>query len=79
MNRLTSQTEPVSDTKSITTSFGYDALGNRTRYTDGRGNTTIYTVNTLGLAESVIEPPRPATRHRRPAPGPPRTTPPASR
>ncbi|MCQ0002989.1 polymorphic toxin-type HINT domain-containing protein [Streptomyces sudanensis] len=57
MNRLTSQTEPVSDTKSITTSFGYDALGNRTRYTDGRGNTTIYTVNTLGLAESVIEPP----------------------
>ncbi|WP_449342079.1 polymorphic toxin-type HINT domain-containing protein [Streptomyces aurantiogriseus] len=56
LNRLTSQTEPVSDTKSITTTFGYDALGNRTRYTDGRGNTTIYTVNSLGLAESVIEP-----------------------
>lgn len=67
LNRLTSQTEPVSDTKSITTSFGYDALGNRTRYTDGRGNSTIYTVNTLGLAESVIEPstardPSPAAR-----------------
>ncbi|MFG2883521.1 LamG-like jellyroll fold domain-containing protein [Streptomyces sp. NPDC048297] len=56
LGRMTSQTEPVSDTKSITTSFGYDALGNRTRYTDGRGNSTIYTVNTLGLAESVIEP-----------------------
>ncbi|MGW0993220.1 polymorphic toxin-type HINT domain-containing protein [Streptomyces sp. NPDC002523] len=56
LNRMTGQTEPVSDTKSITTSFGYDALGNRTRYTDGRGNSTIYTVNTLGLAESVIEP-----------------------
>ncbi|MFD3437671.1 polymorphic toxin-type HINT domain-containing protein [Streptomyces sp. NPDC058685] len=56
LNRLTGQTEPVSATKSITTSFGYDALGNRTRYTDGRGNKTIYTVNTLGLSESVIEP-----------------------
>ncbi|MFE1925258.1 polymorphic toxin-type HINT domain-containing protein [Streptomyces asoensis] len=56
LNRLTSQTEPVSDTKSLTTSFGYDALGNRTRYTDGRGNSTVYTFNTLGLAESVIEP-----------------------
>ncbi|MFD7290896.1 LamG-like jellyroll fold domain-containing protein [Streptomyces sp. NPDC059863] len=56
LDRLTSQTEPVSDTKTITTSFGYDALGNRTRYTDGRGNSTVYTVNTLGLPESVIEP-----------------------
>ncbi|MFE2942546.1 LamG-like jellyroll fold domain-containing protein [Streptomyces sp. NPDC059255] len=56
LDRLTSQTEPVSDTKSITTSFGYDALGNRTRYTDGRGNSTVYTVNTLGLPESFVEP-----------------------
>jgi RHS repeat-associated protein len=65
LRRLTSQTEPVSDTKSITTSFGYDALGNRTRYTDGRGNKTIYTTNTLGLPESVIEP----ATDRDPAPG----------
>ncbi|MFI0163383.1 polymorphic toxin-type HINT domain-containing protein [Streptomyces sp. NPDC017095] len=56
LNRLTGQSEPVSDTKSLTTSFGYDALGNRTRYTDGRGNSTLYTFNSLGLAESVIEP-----------------------
>ncbi|MFI1017525.1 polymorphic toxin-type HINT domain-containing protein [Streptomyces sp. NPDC020965] len=56
LNRLTSQSEPVSATKSITTSFGYDAAGNRTRYTDGRGNRTLYTINTLGLPESVIEP-----------------------
>ncbi|MGW0556181.1 polymorphic toxin-type HINT domain-containing protein [Streptomyces sp. NPDC002926] len=56
LGRLSSQTEPVSATKSITTSFGYDAVGNRTRYTDGRGNRTLYTVNTLGLPESVIEP-----------------------
>ncbi|GGT55688.1 LamG-like jellyroll fold domain-containing protein [Streptomyces purpureus] len=56
LGRMKSQTEPVSDTKSITTSFGYDALGNRTRYTDGRGNTTVFTTNTLGLPESLIEP-----------------------
>src|SRR4029453_8561881 len=43
-------------TKSITTSWGYDAAGNRTRYTDGRGNPTVYTVNSLGLAESTVEP-----------------------
>ncbi|GGM45872.1 hypothetical protein GCM10012275_16090 [Longimycelium tulufanense] len=55
-NQLVRQTEPVSDSESITTSFGYDAAGNRTRYTDGRGNSTLYTVNSLGLAESVIEP-----------------------
>lgn len=46
----------MTDEKSITTSFGYDALGNRTRYTDGRGNATLYTLNTLGLTESVTEP-----------------------
>ncbi|HSX68932.1 RHS repeat-associated core domain-containing protein, partial [Nocardioides sp.] len=46
----------VSDTKSITTSFGYDAAGNISRVTDGRGNTTTYTTNTWGLPESTIEP-----------------------
>jgi RHS repeat-associated protein len=56
LNQLTRQVEPVTATKSITTSFGYDAAGNRSRYTDGRGNKTIYTVNSLGLPESVIEP-----------------------
>ena len=43
-------------TDSITISYGYDAAGNRTRYTDGRGNSTVYTLNTLGLPEKVIEP-----------------------
>ncbi|WP_149256886.1 RHS repeat-associated core domain-containing protein [Actinomadura sp. K4S16] len=56
LNRLVKQTEPVTDTKSITTTFGYDAAGNRTRFTDGRGNATVYTVNSLGLPESIIEP-----------------------
>jgi RHS repeat-associated protein len=46
----------VTATSSITTSFGYDAAGNRTRYTDGRGNDTITKVNPWGLAESVVEP-----------------------
>ncbi|MFI0366733.1 DNA/RNA non-specific endonuclease [Actinomadura sp. 1N219] len=56
LNRLTRQTEPVTDTKSITTTFGYDTAGNRTRFTDGRGNDTVYTVNSLALPESIIEP-----------------------
>ncbi len=56
VGQLIKQIDPVSDTKSITTSFGYDSAGNRTRYTDGRGNATIFTFNSLGLAESVIEP-----------------------
>ena len=38
LDRLVRQVEPVTATKSITTTFGYDAAGNRTRYTDGRGN-----------------------------------------
>ncbi|MGP4102424.1 RHS repeat-associated core domain-containing protein [Nonomuraea sp. KM90] len=66
-NRLTELREPVSATETITSSFGYDATGSRTRSTDGRGNSTFTTYNTLGLAESVIEPstaahPNPADR-----------------
>lgn len=40
----------------ITTSYGYDAVGNVTRATDGNGNKTVYTVNTWNLPESTIEP-----------------------
>jgi RHS repeat-associated protein len=56
LGRLKTQVDPVSATESITIGYGYDAAGNRTRYTDGRGNSTVYTVNTLGLPEKVIEP-----------------------
>ncbi|GIH29558.1 hypothetical protein Aph01nite_78680 [Acrocarpospora phusangensis] len=56
IGRMTQLVEPVSAGVSITTSFGYDAAGARTRYTDGRGNATITTYNTLGLTESLIEP-----------------------
>ncbi|SMD03222.1 RHS repeat-associated core domain-containing protein [Lentzea albidocapillata] len=56
LGRMVNQVEPVADGKSITTSFGYDAAGNRSRFTDGRGNATTYRTNSLGLPESVIEP-----------------------
>ncbi|WP_271222195.1 RHS repeat-associated core domain-containing protein [Streptosporangium carneum] len=56
LNRTTSLIEPVTSTKTITTTFGYDATGARTRLTDGRGNVTWTTYNSLSLAESVIEP-----------------------
>ncbi|HET6532887.1 MAG TPA: LamG-like jellyroll fold domain-containing protein [Actinoplanes sp.] len=67
LDRLVRQIEPKSATASITTSFGYDAAGNRTRYTDGRQLSTFYGVNSLGLPETVIEPattahPAPADR-----------------
>ncbi|MFE7773713.1 LamG-like jellyroll fold domain-containing protein [Streptomyces sp. NPDC057445] len=56
LGRLTKQVEPVTGTDSITTTFGYDAAGHRTRLTDGRGKVTYYTFNTWGLPESTIEP-----------------------
>ncbi|WP_052190083.1 LamG-like jellyroll fold domain-containing protein [Streptomyces sp. NRRL S-1824] len=56
LGQLTKQVEPVSGTNSITTTFGYDTAGNRTRLTDGRGNSTTYTFTPWGLPESTIEP-----------------------
>ncbi|WP_205304450.1 RHS repeat-associated core domain-containing protein [Nonomuraea montanisoli] len=55
-NRLIEQHEPVSAAEKIITSFGYDATGALTRSTDGRGNATYTTYNSLGLVESMIEP-----------------------
>ena len=46
------QTEP----ESVTTSFGYDAAGRSTRYTNGKQLSTYYTYNSLGLPESIVEP-----------------------
>ncbi|MFF2658253.1 LamG-like jellyroll fold domain-containing protein [Kitasatospora sp. NPDC058032] len=56
LGRPVALTEPVSAGESVTTTFGYDAAGNRTRVTDGRGNTTVYTFNAWGLPESTVEP-----------------------
>lgn len=53
---LVSQTQPLSATDSITSSFGYDLTGRPTRFTDGRGNATWTTYNSWGLPESTIEP-----------------------
>ncbi|MFG2847817.1 LamG-like jellyroll fold domain-containing protein [Kitasatospora sp. NPDC048296] len=50
------ETETPAAGSTITTSFGYDAVGNRTRYTDGRGNQFLTTYNTWNLPESQIEP-----------------------
>ena len=53
---MTSQTQPVSASTGITVSFGYDAAGNQTAYTDGNGNTTYTTYNSLGLPATIAEP-----------------------
>ena len=44
----------------ITTTFGYDAAGNRTRFTDGRANAFLTAYNTWNLPQSQIEPATPA-------------------
>ncbi|MDP4506813.1 hypothetical protein [Nonomuraea turcica] len=54
-NLLTELVEPISASKSITTSFGYDAVGARTRLADGRGNATWTSYNSLGLIETLTE------------------------
>ncbi|MFI6154414.1 LamG-like jellyroll fold domain-containing protein [Kitasatospora sp. NPDC051170] len=56
LGRPVKLTEPVAAGQAITTTFGYDAVGHRTRLTDGKGNVTVYTFNTWGLPESTIEP-----------------------
>jgi YD repeat-containing protein len=55
-NRPVRQDEQVADGKIIQSSFGYDAVGQRTRLVDGRGHATDYTFTSWGLPESTIEP-----------------------
>ena len=71
-NRLSSETQPASYsstlsqvpsvTQNITTPFGYDAAGRRTKYVTGNanvtgtGNTWYTTYNSRGLPESTVEP-----------------------
>jgi RHS repeat-associated protein len=47
---------PVTTAKSLVTSFGYDAAGNQTRFTDGRNNAFFVTYTPWGQTESQIEP-----------------------
>ena len=53
---LTSQTQPVSASASHHGQYGYDLDGNRTALTDGNGNTTYTTYNSLGQPETITEP-----------------------
>ncbi|MFJ8077195.1 hypothetical protein ACIQ7Q_25510 [Streptomyces sp. NPDC096176] len=53
---ITKQSEKITDTTSTVLSFGYDATGNRTRLTDGKGNITLYAFTPWGLPESTVEP-----------------------
>ncbi|MEV4411366.1 LamG-like jellyroll fold domain-containing protein [Catellatospora sp. NPDC049609] len=53
---LVEQRQPLSATDSITSTFGYDLTGRRTRFTDGRGIAYWTTYNSWGLPESTIEP-----------------------
>ncbi|WP_433076607.1 LamG-like jellyroll fold domain-containing protein [Dactylosporangium sp. CA-052675] len=56
LNQVTDVSEPVTATTSIHTSYGYDAAGHQTRFTDGRSNQFWNTYNRWGLPESQIEP-----------------------
>ncbi len=56
MDRLIEVRQPVGPTETIFTEFGYDAGGNRTRFTDGRGNYFFTKYNSWDLPESVMEP-----------------------
>ncbi|HET9654279.1 MAG TPA: LamG-like jellyroll fold domain-containing protein [Kineosporiaceae bacterium] len=60
---VTRQTQPVDANTSITTTFGYDAAGQRVRFSNGladvpngRGYDWLATYNAWGLPESQIEP-----------------------
>ncbi|RKE05089.1 RHS repeat-associated protein [Streptomyces sp. TLI_171] len=53
---LIRQVEPVGPQSTITTTFGYDAAGHRTRFTNGMNKATYYTYNQLGLPEATVEP-----------------------
>ena len=53
---LTAETQPVSSSLGIITSFGYDAAGNQTRYTDGNGRPWITTYNSWNLPQTQVEP-----------------------
>ncbi|HEX6235791.1 MAG TPA: DNRLRE domain-containing protein [Acidimicrobiales bacterium] len=56
VGQLTERTTAVAPGQAISETWGYDELGNATRYTDGRGNTTWQTYNSMGLPEDAIEP-----------------------
>jgi RHS repeat-associated protein len=59
-DELTGEVKPISSSSSVSQSFSYDAVGNRTLVTDGNGNETWTTYNAWNLPESVVEPGTPS-------------------
>jgi RHS repeat-associated protein len=57
--RLTTVTQPVSATASMTTGYRYDTAGNLTGVVDGRNNVTTYTYTPWNTLASTIEPSTP--------------------
>ncbi|WP_052707758.1 LamG-like jellyroll fold domain-containing protein [Streptomyces rubellomurinus] len=55
--QIVQQVEPVAAGQTITTSYGYDTGGRKTRWTNGKNIPVYYTYNSLGLPESTVEPP----------------------
>ena len=53
---VASESQPVTGTSPVTTSFGYDLEGNRTLFTDGNGSKWWTTCNPWNLPGSQIEP-----------------------
>ena len=53
---LTAETQPVTASAGIVTSFGYDSAGNQTLYTDGDGDRWLSTYNSRELAQTQVEP-----------------------
>jgi large repetitive protein len=53
---ISQEVQPVAAGTAITTAFAHDAVGNRTRFTDGRGNPLIYTYNSWNLQQTTVEP-----------------------
>ena len=52
---LAGWTIEVVDFASVTNRFDYDALGQRTSATDGRGNTSLYSYDASGLLSSITD------------------------
>src|SRR5262249_9024533 len=56
VNRAVRQDEVVNAGRTIHTSFGYDASGNRTRLVDGDNHATDYTFTPWNQPQSTVEP-----------------------
>ena len=52
----TAETQPITSSAGIVTSFDYDPAGNQTVYTDGNGNSWLTTYNSRNLAQTKVEP-----------------------